>query len=126
MKSTPKSRRADRRGRLLRWGLGAALLALTPKCLVCVAAYLGIVGLLGLKVPELCGASRSGVSAWVWSAIVVIVVAITVLLWRRREHRRLAKTRAAGLTCCRHPWLRPMAMSAATRAGTPTTTRHAR
>ena len=40
-----------------------ALLALAPKCLLCVAAYAGLGAALGLGGPELCGGSTSGMSA---------------------------------------------------------------
>jgi hypothetical protein len=38
------------------WLLPAALLAVTPKCLLCVLAYAGLGAALGLGGPELCGA----------------------------------------------------------------------
>ncbi|MBI3884126.1 MAG: hypothetical protein HY302_00085 [Opitutae bacterium] len=41
----------------------AALLALTPKCVLCVAAYVGLGAALGLGGPELCGGSAGGLSA---------------------------------------------------------------
>ena len=41
-------------------GLAAlTVLALTPKCVVCLAAYLGLVTALGLGGPEICGASSN-------------------------------------------------------------------
>lgn len=93
MKSPPSSPRADRGHCSLRWGLGVALLALTPKCLVCVAGYLGLGAWLGLKAPELCGASPSGVSAWMWSALGVVGVAVMALLWHRRDQQRSGNPR---------------------------------
>ncbi|HEY0864628.1 MAG TPA: hypothetical protein VGD97_11030 [Lacunisphaera sp.] len=38
------------------WLLPAALLAVAPKCLLCVLAYAGLGAALGLGGPELCGA----------------------------------------------------------------------
>jgi hypothetical protein len=37
-----------------RWALSCLLFVLVPKCLLCAAAWLGV--LLGLAGPELCGA----------------------------------------------------------------------
>ena len=37
-----------------RWAMSCLLLVLVPKCLLCAAAWLGV--LLGLVGPELCGA----------------------------------------------------------------------
>ena len=37
-----------------RWLIPAVLLAVMPKCLACVAAWLGLAALLGLG-PEICG-----------------------------------------------------------------------
>jgi predicted anti-sigma-YlaC factor YlaD len=37
-----------------RWALSCLLLVLVPKCLLCAAAWLGV--LLGLAGPKLCGA----------------------------------------------------------------------
>ena len=39
-----------------RWLTGAALFALAPKCLLCLAAYTGLGAAVGLSGPELCGA----------------------------------------------------------------------
>lgn len=40
--------------RLRRWLALAVLLAVTPKCLLCLAGWLGLLALLGLG-PEICG-----------------------------------------------------------------------
>jgi hypothetical protein len=48
----------------LRWLLPAVLLALTPKCLLCVLAYAGLGAALGLGGPEICGASAGSPAAW--------------------------------------------------------------
>jgi len=52
---TPESLRA-RLARASGWLIPAALLALTPKCVLCVLAYAGIGTALGLGGPEICGA----------------------------------------------------------------------
>jgi hypothetical protein len=40
------------------WLVPAALLAVAPKCLLCLAAYIGIGTALGFGGPELCGATE--------------------------------------------------------------------
>ena len=58
------SRRTEFSRRAVRWLLPAALLALTPKCLLCVLAYAGLGTALGLGGPELCGASTNSPASW--------------------------------------------------------------
>jgi hypothetical protein len=41
--------------RAVRWFLPAALLALMPKCILCVLVYAGLGALLGFGGPEICG-----------------------------------------------------------------------
>jgi len=53
--------------RTVRWLGPAALLALTPKCLLCVLAYAGLGAALGLGGPELCGAPAGSPATWVAS-----------------------------------------------------------
>ncbi len=48
--------------RAVRWILPAALLALTPKCVLCVLAYAGLGAALGVGGPEICGATNG--SSW--------------------------------------------------------------
>ena len=62
--SRVKCIRGIRRG--VRWLLPAALLALAPKCLVCVLAYAGAGAALGLGGPEWCGAEKAG-EAMLWT-----------------------------------------------------------
>ncbi len=45
--------------RARRWLIPAALLALTPKCVLCLLAYTGLGVALGFGGPELCGAPDS-------------------------------------------------------------------
>ena len=54
----------NRVSRAVRWLLPAALLALTPKCLLCLAAYAGLGALLGLGGPEICGAPPGSPGSW--------------------------------------------------------------
>jgi hypothetical protein len=53
--------------RSVRWLLPATLLALTPKCLLCVLAYAGLGAALGLGGPEICGAPAGSPASWVSS-----------------------------------------------------------
>ena len=72
----------------VRWLAPAALLALAPKCLLCVAAYAGIGAALGLGAPELCGAPVGTAGTWTpWLLIAGAVLGCSVfalLRWRRR------------------------------------------
>jgi hypothetical protein len=55
---------SSRVSRAVRWLAPAALLALAPKCLVCVLAYAGLGAALGLGGPEICGASAGSPGSW--------------------------------------------------------------
>jgi hypothetical protein len=50
--------------RAARWLLPAALLALAPKCVLCVLAWAGLGSALGLVGPELCGGSGGLFASW--------------------------------------------------------------
>lgn len=56
--------RAEVSRRVVRWLIPAALLALTPKCVLCVLAYAGLGTALGLGGPELCGATTASPATW--------------------------------------------------------------
>ena len=56
---------SSRVGRAVRWLLPTALLALTPKCLLCIAAYAGLGAALGFGGPEMCGAPNTTPMSWV-------------------------------------------------------------
>jgi hypothetical protein len=58
------SRPAEFSHRAVRWLWPAALLALTPKCVLCVLAYAGVGAALGLGGPEICGATAGSPAAW--------------------------------------------------------------
>lgn len=60
-------RRHEFSRRAVRWLLPAAVLALTPKCLLCVVAYVGLGAALGLGGSEICGASAGSAASWAWS-----------------------------------------------------------
>lgn len=68
------------------WSSGAALLALTPKCLVCVAAYLGLGATLGVTRPEICGGSSG--NSHVWMLFPVSAGAIAVVIRRLRTRHQ--------------------------------------
>ncbi len=53
-----------RASRAVRWLLPTALLALTPKCLLCIAAYAGLGAALGLGRQEMCGAPAGFALSW--------------------------------------------------------------
>ncbi|HEX2853406.1 MAG TPA: hypothetical protein VHO24_09220 [Opitutaceae bacterium] len=53
--------------RAVRWLWPAALLALAPKCVLCVLAYAGLGTALGLGGPEICGAPADAPGAWATS-----------------------------------------------------------
>lgn len=75
----PQSRAESSQG-WIRWLPAAAMLALAPKCVLCVAAYAGIGAFLGMRIggPEICGASAAppvGAIAWLAGAAVCFAVA---------------------------------------------------
>ena len=69
------SRRIEFSRRAVRWLWPAALLALTPKCLLCVLAYAGLGAAFGLGGPEICGASAGWPASWA-SALAGLGIAI--------------------------------------------------
>src|SRR5438105_1274863 len=80
-----------RRTRAARWLAPAALLALTPKCLLCVLAYAGLGAALGLGGPEICGASAGSPASWAsslaWLGGMVGLGAIGAFLSCKRADR---------------------------------------
>ena len=67
---SPQLLLVNRVRRAVRWLLPAALLALAPKCVLCLLTYAGLAGALGLGGPELCGAPGDAAGLWsVWLAI---------------------------------------------------------
>jgi hypothetical protein len=76
----------------VRWLLPAALLALMPKCLLCLAAYAGIGAALGLGGPEICGASSRTMGLWVCSlALGGLALGVTALYIRHRRRHEAEK-----------------------------------
>ena len=64
MKRANRELKGWRWHRSISWSLGVTVVALAPKCLLCVVAYLGIGAAMGLKSYELCGASPKGFANW--------------------------------------------------------------
>jgi hypothetical protein len=62
-----------------------ALIALSPKCVVCVVAYAGLGAALGLRGPEICGAAAGSPDLWVLSLGVAFSTAILFAGLRRRR-----------------------------------------
>jgi hypothetical protein len=62
------------------------LMALAPKCLVCMAAYVGLGGALGLVGPEICGGTAAPAASWlpVLGGTLGATAIIGLALWRRR------------------------------------------
>lgn len=95
------SRRIEfsRAGRAVRWLLPTALFALTPKCLLCVAAYAGLGAALGLGGPEICGASAGSRDSWAsslaWLGVAVGLGAIGFLVGHR-SRRASSPARSQG------------------------------
>jgi hypothetical protein len=73
------------------WLIPAALLALTPKCILCLAAYAGIGAALGLGGPEICGAAQSSTMK-LWMASFVLSGAALSVVGLYVRHRITTKT----------------------------------
>ena len=70
------------------WLPGVALLALTPKCLLCLLAYAGLGAALGLGGPELCGGTPGmTASSPAWLAGLGLAAVVAGGLARRRTRR---------------------------------------
>ena len=63
------SRRPDRIRHAARWWWPAVLLALTPKCVLCLLAYGGLGAALGVSGPEICGALSGSEAAVAWTSV---------------------------------------------------------
>lgn len=90
MTATTMSRsRGKRIARRLTWWAVAALVIATPKCLLCVAGYLGVAAALGLGAPALCGAHPSGnmTPVTVAAAAGVVLIVAAGRHWSSRRAR---------------------------------------
>lgn len=65
------------------------LLALVPKCGLCVLGYLGLGAALGLGGPEICGAIGGPSAPWrMWLPVAGLALGATWALLRARGGRR--------------------------------------
>jgi hypothetical protein len=74
---------SERLRRRCRWLIPAALLALTPKCILCVLAYAGLGAALGTGGLEICGAPADPAGNWPWLVPALGMAAGVVALCRR-------------------------------------------
>jgi hypothetical protein len=81
----PESLR-QRLARARGWMIPAALLALAPKCVLCVLAYASAGAALGLGGPEFCGAP-AGPWTWLLPVLGAALGASGFLAWNRRSGR---------------------------------------
>lgn len=81
---SPRLRPADVLRRTRGWLIPAALLALAPKCVLCLLAYAGAGAALGLGGPELCGAAAGPAGQWLWLLAGAGAV-LGLVAWRRRR-----------------------------------------
>ena len=81
--------------RAARWLLPAALLAVTPKCVLCVLAYASLGTALGLGGGELCGAAGNSSAVWTtplaWLGLTVALGSAVAARWSQRS--RVARLR---------------------------------
>ena len=80
MKLSPS--RVETVRRAIRWFPLAAIVALVPKCVFCLAAYAGGGAALGLTFggPEICGAATGlPVGAMVWCALLGVAVGLGLI-----------------------------------------------
>ena len=70
------------------WLIPATLLALTPKCVLCVLAYAGLGAMLGLGGPEICGAQGDAAGRWpAWLPAIGAAVFVAGFLARAAKGR---------------------------------------
>lgn len=69
---------SNRARRAVRWLWPAALLAVAPKCVLCLVAYAGLGAALGLGGPELCGAVADE-TPWPWPSLLAALSAALAL-----------------------------------------------
>jgi hypothetical protein len=86
--------RIDSSRRAVRWLLPTAALALVPKCLLCLAAYLGLGAALGVSGPEFCGAPRDTFPIWMGFVLAFGVFVSAVSAWRTRRRVGSADTKS--------------------------------
>jgi hypothetical protein len=78
------------------WLLPAALVALAPKCVLCLLAYAGVGTVLGLGEPEICGAAGPDRS---WAAVPLLlgtILGATLAFIRQYRALKRAPVHSAG------------------------------
>ncbi len=71
----------------LRWLAPAALLALAPKCLLCLVGYTALGAALGLGGrAEICGAAGASATGWIATATALVLGAAAVVFFRLRRN----------------------------------------
>ena len=83
----PQPQLADHLRRARGWLLPAALLALTPKCVLCLLAYAGLSATLGFGGPEFCGATGNAPEHWATTGLVVAGVTLGFVKFFRHSRR---------------------------------------
>lgn len=74
------------------WLATGALVALAPKCLLCLAAYAGLGAAFGLGGPEICGASSGVAESWMtWLPLSGVTLGASGFLTIRRCRRVAAQ-----------------------------------
>jgi len=85
---------ADRFRYVARWLWPAAILAMTPKCLLCVFAYAGLATTIGIGGPEICGESNESVSSF----LAIFFVGISVYSLAVFAHRRCREAKLPAIS----------------------------
>jgi hypothetical protein len=87
----PSLRKSELVYRALRWLCPAALLALAPKCLLCVLAYAGLGAAFKLGGREICGAPNESPLSWpaivTWLGVAVFISSVFVLVGHPNKRR---------------------------------------
>jgi hypothetical protein len=92
------------------------LLAIIPKCVLCVTAYLGLGALLGMGPPEICGAPTGSGASWTtmiavsgligaFGAACLLFVGRLGRFWRRTEGLIARQARAVADSSTRKKFL---------------------
>jgi hypothetical protein len=88
--------------RTVRWLWPLAVLALVPKCLLCLAGYAGLGIALGLGGPEICGVEGALPSAWPLPLLQIGIAGVPVAAGFL-AHCRRARTAPVVTPDQRHP-----------------------
>jgi len=109
------SQRTEFSRRAVRWLGPVALVALTPKCVLCVLAYAGLGVALGLGGPELCGSNAGAPVSWTavcaWLGLAAGLGAAGYLVTRPCPHAAPTTEKPAGESSTKHPLTGPAVTS---------------